>query len=240
MRKRLFCAALWAISSAGLAGAKEAEPSVESGSAKSLAAPAPDVAGIRAILVEEARTANLPFEIADAVVHVESRYDPSVIGSVGEIGLMQVRPETAAMLGFKGSAIELAKPEINIHYGVAYLAEAWRLANGDLCRALMKYRAGWGEEVMTPRSVDYCARARLHLASRFSDSELVAALGPQLPPANASHVARETAVSPTSAYSRFTRGTEAASRAFWKIQEARVRTIAARVEAKWRRASKRG
>ena len=239
MRKRIFCAALWAISSAGHAAAKEAEPSVESGSAKPLAATAPDVAGIRAILVEESRTANLPFEIADAVVHVESRYDPSVIGSVGEIGLMQVRPETAAMLGFKGSAIELAKPEINIHYGVTYLAEAWRLANGDLCRALMKYRAGWGEEIMTPRSVDYCTRARSHLASHFSDSELVAALGP-LPPANASHVARETSVSPVSAYSRFRRGTEAASRAFWKIQEARVRTIAARVEAKWRRASKRG
>jgi hypothetical protein len=26
-------------------------------------------------------------------------------------------------------------------YGVSYLAEAWKLANGNLCRALMKYRA---------------------------------------------------------------------------------------------------
>ncbi len=238
MRKRIFCAALWAISSSRHAAAKEAEPSVESGLAKPLAATAPDVAGIRAILVEEARTANLPFEIADAVVHVESRYDPSVIGSVGEIGLMQVRPETAAMLGFKGSAMELAKPEINMHYGVTYLAEAWRLANGDLCRALMKYRAGWGEEIMTPRSVDYCAApappglALLRLrtgcgAGAVASSERLA------------RRARDVCL-PVSAYSRFRRGTEAASRAFWKIQEARVRTIAARVEAKWRRASKRG
>jgi hypothetical protein len=97
--------------------------------------------------------------------NVESNYDPSVIGGVGEIGLMQIRPGTAAMLGFRGSTEELAKPEINIHYGVAYLSKAWRLANGDLCRTLMKYRAGHGQEVMTPRSVNYCNRARNHLAA---------------------------------------------------------------------------
>ena len=42
--------------------------------------------------------------------------------AVGEIGLMQVRPSTAAMLGFDGDTTELAKPEVNIRYGVTYLA----------------------------------------------------------------------------------------------------------------------
>jgi len=44
---------------------------------------------------------------------------------------------------------------VNIHYGVTYLSQAWRLANGDLCRALMKYRAGHGEEMMSafPRPI---------------------------------------------------------------------------------------
>src|SRR3954449_4701365 len=37
--------------------------------------------------------------------------------------------------------------------------------NGDVCRALMKFRAGWGEERMTPLSVEYCRRARGHLAA---------------------------------------------------------------------------
>ena len=106
-------------------------------------------AAVRAMVEQEARKTGLPADIADAVVHIESNYDPSVIGGVGEIGLMQIRPGTAAMLGFRGTAAELAKPEVNIHYGVAYLSKAWRLANGDLCRTLMKYRAGHGEEVMT-------------------------------------------------------------------------------------------
>jgi len=133
---------------------------------KSSEAPGPSFrAAVRAMVEQEVRKTGLPADVADAVVQVESNYDPSVIGGVGEIGLMQIRPGTAAMLGFRGSTEELAKPEINIHYGVAYLSKAWRLANGDLCRTLMKYRAGHGQEVMTPRSVNYCNRARKHLAA---------------------------------------------------------------------------
>jgi soluble lytic murein transglycosylase-like protein len=130
----------------------------------------------------------LPPDIAETVVFVESRYDSSVVGRVGEIGLMQVRPETAAMLGFKGTNAELAKPEINIHYGVIYLSRAWRLAQGDLCRALMKYRAGHGEETMTPRSAIYCHRARNRLVamnSPFATPGAVAATPPVPEPAAA-------------------------------------------------------
>jgi Transglycosylase SLT domain len=136
---------------------------------------------IRAIIEKETATTKLPPDIAEAVVFVESRYDSTVIGRVGEIGLMQVRPETAAMLGFKGTTAELARPEINIHYGVLYLNRAWRLAQGDLCRALMKYRAGHGEETMTPRSVIYCNRARNRLVamnSPFATPGALAALSP--------------------------------------------------------------
>ncbi len=116
-----------------------------------------------ALVREEAEKAALPVDVADAVAFVESRYDPSVVGDVGEIGLMQVRPATAAMLGFDGGESELFDPATNIHYGVRYLAQAWRLAGGDLCRALMKYRAGHGSEEMSPLSVQYCARARSYL-----------------------------------------------------------------------------
>src|SRR5204862_5500578 len=92
----------------------------------------------RALIQKEAEENGLPPDIADAVAAIESGYDPGAIGGVGEIGLMQVRPGTAAMLGFKGDLAELARPEVNIHYGVTYLGQAWHLANGDLCLALMK------------------------------------------------------------------------------------------------------
>ena len=118
-----------------------------------------------ALITREAEQKGLPPALADAVVKVESGFNPYAVGGVGEVGLMQVRPETAAMLGYQGGATGLFDPETNVRLGVTYLARAWQLANGDVCRALMKYRAGWGEERMTPLSVEYCRRARGHLAA---------------------------------------------------------------------------
>ena len=116
-------------------------------------------------IAHEAAANGVPPALVDAVVRIESRYDPAAVGSVGEIGLMQVRPKTAELLGFRGTSADLAQPQTNLRYGVGYLAKAWRLASGDLCRALMKYRAGHGSETMSALSVEYCRRARLHLAS---------------------------------------------------------------------------
>ena len=114
---------------------------------------------------QEAQQRGVPPEVADAIAQVESAYNPHAVGTVGEVGLMQVRPTTAAMLGHRGTIADLHEPSTNIRYGVGYLAEAWKLANGNLCRALMKYRAGHGEERFSERSIEYCRRARAHLAS---------------------------------------------------------------------------
>ena len=206
--------------------------------------------GIRALIEQEALKTDLPADVAEAVVFVESSYDASTIGRVGEIGLMQVRPGTAAMLGFTGNTAELAKPEINIHYGVIYLSQAWRLAGGDLCRALMKYRAGHGEEVMSPLSATYCNRARSRLVAMGSPYS-----GPGPWPADAAKspsktAAAETAattntrsalelIRPTDVYARYRQGTPAASRAFWAAHEARIRAITAGIETKWRNLASR-
>jgi hypothetical protein len=116
-------------------------------------------------IAEEAAANGVPPALIDAVVRIESRYDPTAVGSIGEIGLMQVRPKTAALLGFQGTTAELAEPRTNLRYGVGYLAKAWRLADGDLCRTLMKYRAGHGSDKMSALSIEYCRRARQHLAA---------------------------------------------------------------------------
>jgi soluble lytic murein transglycosylase-like protein len=120
----------------------------------------------RALIEREAAQAGLAPEIAEAVMAVESGYNPGAIGGVGEIGLMQILPSTARMLGFSGTLADLAAPETNIHYGVIYLARAWRLAGGDLCTAVMKYRAGHGETRFSFLSVNYCLAVRSKLAAR--------------------------------------------------------------------------
>lgn len=136
-----------------------------------------DIAGYRLLAAAEARRAGVPQQIVDAVMRVESDYDPLASGDAGEVGLMQILPGTAAMLGFRGTIAELREPRTNIRLGTAYLAQAWRLAGGDLCTTVMKYRAGHGETRFSFLSVEYCRRIRAYLATLGFPAE-----GP-LPPA---------------------------------------------------------
>ena len=128
--------------------------------------PGRDKVRLRALVREQALKAGLPPQIADAVAEVESAYNISASGSYGEVGLMQVLPSTARMLGFSGSLAELAEPATNIRYGVTYLSGAWRLAGGDICTTVMKYRAGHGETRFSYRSVHYCQRVRAILTAQ--------------------------------------------------------------------------
>ncbi|OAF02718.1 transglycosylase [Bradyrhizobium centrolobii] len=119
----------------------------------------------RQLIERESLAFGLPPALVDAVMAVESRYNSAVVGMDGEVGLMQVMLPTARMMGFTGTSAELAAPEVNVHYGVQYLAGAWRRAAGDLCTATMKYRAGHGETRFSFLSVEYCMRVRAHLAA---------------------------------------------------------------------------
>jgi soluble lytic murein transglycosylase-like protein len=123
------------------------------------------IATYRAIAATEAQKLGLPPAMADAVMRVESNYNPAARGKDGEYGIMQVMPPTARLLGHRGPVEQLAEPEVNIPLGVKYLADAWRLAKGDICTAVMKYRAGHGETRFSVLSVRYCERVRQHLAS---------------------------------------------------------------------------
>lgn len=173
-----------------------------------------------ALVAREAARQGVPADLADAVAQIESGYDPSAIGSVGELGLMQVRPGTAALLGHKGPAADLLDPTVGARFGVAYLAGAWRLAGGDLCRALVKYRAGHGEERVSARSADYCFRARRHLAaihSPLADAPSGSAGFPRpAPVAGAQRAPGGTA--------------QALVRRLWAEHAARVRAIETRID----------
>jgi hypothetical protein len=230
----LFCGSVWDAHGEENSGAAE-EPIV-SANARWLA---PETAVKRnlylVLLEQQAREHSIPPELADAVAFVESAYDPAAIGKAGEIGIMQVMPATAAMLGFKGNAAQLAEPETNIRLGVIYLARAWQLSRGDLCRALMKYRAGWGEESMSARSVEYCRRARGHLANlgsplATSDPSLAGPV-PLVRVDFQSHILPIDLKPPTTRKSR----TAERGRSFWAAHEARIHAITIRVHAKWAR-----
>ncbi|HTZ70448.1 MAG TPA: lytic transglycosylase domain-containing protein [Acetobacteraceae bacterium] len=114
----------------------------------------------------EALRQGVPPALADAVAIVETGYTTTSVGASGEIGMMQVMPATARMLGFSGDLKNLFDPATNIHYGVTYLAHAWEASGGNACRALMKYRAGVAEDGFSPLSIQYCRRAAAWLRTQ--------------------------------------------------------------------------
>jgi soluble lytic murein transglycosylase-like protein len=152
---------------------------------------APERARLLPLLQAEAARQGVPPALADAVAMVETGYTENAVGTSGEIGLMQIMPATAAMLGFGGSSTDLFKPETNIHFGVAYLARAWAASGGNVCRALMKYRAGVGQEAFSPLSIQYCQRAGTWLAAQNSPlADGVAQTTPLAPSTSDPHVIR--------------------------------------------------
>ena len=183
----------------------------------------------RAIAAREAEPRGLPPQIADAVMKIESGYNPGARGAAGERGLMQVMPPTARLLGFSGTDDGLGDPETNIRLGVRYLAEAWRLAGGDLCTALMKYRAGHNETRFSVLSVRYCVAARTHLASiDYPVSGVVpeATFG-----FRADSFRMGVAIGTQQAARRLARGVRLRSRVDWKAYDRRMRTLDARARA---------
>ncbi|QND13296.1 lytic transglycosylase domain-containing protein [Rhizobium leguminosarum bv. trifolii] len=111
-----------------------------------------------ALISKYANQYDVPVALATAVIRIESNFNPNARGSHGEIGLMQIKPATARMMGYSGSAKGLFDPETNIKYGMKYLAAAHDLGGGQTCNTILKYNAGHGATRMNPVSKTYCGK----------------------------------------------------------------------------------
>ena len=124
-------------------------------------------------LIERYAAANdVPAEFAHAIVEIESRFRPNVRGRAGEIGLMQIKPATARLVGFRGPAKALYDPETNIKYGMRYLAKARKLGDKSVCGTILKYNAGHAARKMNRISRAYCDKVKGVLARNAERYEL--------------------------------------------------------------------
>ena len=89
----------------------------------------PKTSRIARALIETANKNHMDPLFLMAIIQHESKFDPTVIGSHGEIGLMQLKPDTARWLMGDEDASQatiaavLHDPESNIALGAAYLAK---------------------------------------------------------------------------------------------------------------------
>jgi len=87
---------------------------------------------------EVAARHGLPKNLVMAVIAVESRFDAEAISSRGALGLMQLMPATAEVLGVR----DPFDPRENIEGGVRHLRAMLDIFDNDLPLALAAYNAG--------------------------------------------------------------------------------------------------
>ena len=84
----------------------------------------------------------VPRMLVHKVIQRESDYRPEARNGP-YYGLMQILPETAGIMGFRGAPRELLDAETNLRWGVKYLRGAWLVSDGDHDAAVMWYARGF-------------------------------------------------------------------------------------------------
>lgn len=95
---------------------------------------------IKQMVSAAARKYQVPEKLAQAVAQAESGYDAQAVSPAGAVGVMQLMPDTASMLGVN----DAMNPGQNIDGGVRYLGSLLQKFNGDYRLAAAAYNAGPG------------------------------------------------------------------------------------------------
>ena len=119
-----------------------------------------ETAEIRVLINKWADHYQVPRELVHKVVQRESDYRPRARNGP-YYGMMQILPETARGMGFRGSANELLDADTNLQWAVKYLRGAWMLSYGNMDDAVMWYARGYYYEAR-----DRCLLVETELRTR--------------------------------------------------------------------------
>lgn len=108
------------------------------------------------------RAYQVPVELVEAIIEVESNWSSHAVSSKGAVGLMQLMPATAARFGVR-NRFDI---QDNIRGGVAYLAWLIRLFDGDLRLAVAAYFVG--ESQILLRGLAYSSPEVFRYVSRVA------------------------------------------------------------------------
>lgn len=97
---------------------------------------------LRRLIEEIAESHRVPVSLVHRVVQRESTYNPRARNG-RYMGLMQIAPQTAQAMGYRGSPEGLLDARTNLTYGVKYLRGAWLLSDGSHDRAISWYSRGY-------------------------------------------------------------------------------------------------
>ncbi|MBU9698497.1 lytic transglycosylase domain-containing protein [Rhodobacteraceae bacterium HSP-20] len=97
---------------------------------------------INRLITKYARIHDIPERLIHETVQRESGYNPAARNGP-YYGLMQIHPQTARTMGYRGDPAGLLDAETNLIYAGKYLRGAWLVSRGNYDRAHMWYRKGY-------------------------------------------------------------------------------------------------
>lgn len=97
---------------------------------------------MRALIRKYAAIHDIPESLLHRVIKRESGYNPGARNGP-YYGLMQILPQTARTMGYKGTPEGLLDAETNLKYAGKYLRGAWLVSRGSEDRAVSWYAKGY-------------------------------------------------------------------------------------------------
>jgi soluble lytic murein transglycosylase-like protein len=94
------------------------------------------------LVYDEALRAGIDPALAFEIVHLESRFNPRAVSSVGAIGLAQVMPRTAVFYDSTVTRDDLFDPSTNLRIGFRFFRDLLKRYDYDLRTALLAYNRG--------------------------------------------------------------------------------------------------
>ncbi|WP_090207774.1 lytic transglycosylase domain-containing protein [Yoonia litorea] len=97
---------------------------------------------LRALINRYAAVHGIPVTLLHRVIIRESTHNPAARNGP-YMGLMQIHPNTARGMGYRGTPEGLLDAETNLIYAGKYLRGAWLVSGGDEEAAVMWYARGY-------------------------------------------------------------------------------------------------
>lgn len=99
-----------------------------------------------AVIGQEARRAGVDADVLAVICYYETEGERDrlrALGDIDEMGLCQVRLQTARELGYRGSLKALLRPRVNARYAALWLAKCQSLGAAAIRQQAMCYNEGW-------------------------------------------------------------------------------------------------
>ena len=97
---------------------------------------------IRALIVKWAAIHDIPETLLHRQIQRESGYNAAARNGP-YYGLMQILPQTAGTMGYRGAPEGLLDAETNLEFAGKYLRGAWLVSGGNEDKAVMWYAKGY-------------------------------------------------------------------------------------------------